>query len=197
MPEATKSSPPHLLLRLGIWALFVAAFIFLYYRYSSLWGTELTQLAATSVWIAYAVYVVLGALRGFALIPVTNLVVLAIPIFPPVPLLILTLVGIAISSASIYAFAESLKLGEYLERKHAHHMERLQNALRRNPTSIVTVWSFLPIVPTDLICYVCGAMRISFRRFLLGVLVGEGAICAIYIFSGAILLYLGKRLVGA
>ena len=29
----------------------------------------------------------LGALRGFALIPVTNLVVLAIPIFPPVPLL--------------------------------------------------------------------------------------------------------------
>jgi hypothetical protein len=114
-----------------------------------------------------------------------------------VPLLILTLVGIAISSASIYAFAESLKLGEYLERKHAHHMERLQNALRRNPTSIVTVWSFLPIVPTDLICYVCGAMRISFRRFLLGVLVGEGAICALYIFGGSHLLDVGTRLFAA
>jgi len=196
MPEATKPSTPHPL-RLGIWALFVAAFIFLYYRYSSLWGTELTQIAATSVWIAYAVYVVLGALRGFALIPVTNLVVLAIPIFPPVPLLILTLVGIAISSASIYAFAESLKLGEYLERKHAHHMERLQNALRRNPTSIITVWSFLPIVPTDLICYVCGAMRISFRRFLVGVLAGEGAICALYIFGGSHLLDAGTRLFAA
>ena len=196
MPEEAKPLTPHPL-RLAIWVLFVAAFAFLYYRYSSLWGTELTQLAASSVWLAYAVYVVLGALRGFALIPVTNLVVLAIPLFPPVPLLVLTLVGIAISSASIYAFAGSLKLGEYLERKHARHMERLQTALRRNPTSIVTAWSFLPIVPTDLICYVCGVMRISFRRFMFGVLVGEGAICAIYIFAGASLLDLGKRLFGA
>src|SRR6188768_2462384 len=105
MPEATKSSPPHLLLRLGIWALFVAAFIFFYYRYSSLWGTELTQIAATSVWIAYAVYVVLGALRGFALIPVTNLVVLSTEIFPLLPLQILSLISIAISSAINYAFA--------------------------------------------------------------------------------------------
>jgi polyvinyl alcohol dehydrogenase (cytochrome) len=114
-----------------------------------------------------------------------------------VPLLVLTLVGIAISSASIYAFAESLKLGEYLERKHARHMHRLQAALHRNPTSIVTAWSFLPIMPTDLICYVCGVMRISFPRFMFGVLVGEGAICAVYIFAGASLLDLGKRVFGA
>ena len=40
-------------------------------------------------------------------------------------------------------------------------------------------------------------MRISFGRFLLGVLVGEGAICAIYIFAGSALLDLGKRLFGA
>src|SRR5688572_1520629 len=183
-------------LRIGAWVLFAAAFAFLYYRYSGSWGEEITGLAQSSALLAYTIYVVLGALRGFALITVTNLVVLAIPIFPPVPLLILTLVGIAISSASIYVFAGSLKLGEYLERKHAHHIDRLQNALRRNPTSIVTAWSFLPIVPTDLICYVCGVMKISFRRFLLGVLVGEGAICAIYIFAGASLLDLGKRLGG-
>jgi uncharacterized membrane protein YdjX (TVP38/TMEM64 family) len=192
MPHETKPFRPHPV-RLAIWALFVVAFAFLYYRYASLWGTELTDLAASSVWLAYAVYVVLGALRGFALIPVTNLVVLAIPLFRPMPLLVLTLIGIAISSASIYAFAGSLKLGEYLERKHTRHMERLQTALRRHPTSIVAAWSFLPIVPTDLICYVCGVMRISFRRFLFGVLVGEGAICAIYIFAGASLLDLGKR----
>src|SRR5687767_8736388 len=134
MPEETSVTTPQVL-RLCVWLLFVAAFVFLYYRYSAVWGSEITVLAASSAWIAYAVYLLLGALRGFALIPVTNLVVLAIPIFPPVPLLVLTLVGIAISSASIYAFAGSLKLGEYLERKHAHHISRLQNALRRNPTS--------------------------------------------------------------
>ena len=195
MTETTSPARLHVL-RLVIWLAFIAAFAFLYYHYASYWGTELTQIAAASAWIAYAVYVLLGALRGFALIPVTNLIVLAIPIFPPVPLLILTLVGIAISSACIYAFAGSLKLGEYLERKHARHIERLQHALRRNPTSIVTAWSFLPIVPTDLICYVCGVMRISFRRFLLGVLVGEGAICALYIFAGRGLWTYGRELLG-
>ena len=184
-------------LRIGAWVLFAAAFAFLYYRYSGSWGEEITGLAQSSALLAYTIYVVLGALRGFALIPVTNLVVLAIPIFPPWPLLVLTLVGIAISSASIYAFAGSLGLAKYFELEHARGTARVRAALERHPTTIVTAWSFLPIVPTDLICYVCGVMRIHFGRFMFGVLVGEGAICAIYIFAGHGLLDLGKRLLTA
>jgi polyvinyl alcohol dehydrogenase (cytochrome) len=183
-------------LRIGIWALFVAAFVFLYYRYSALWGAEFAAIAAASAWVAYGVYLLLGAVRGFALIPVTNLIVLAIPIFPPIPLLVLTLVGIAISSACIYAFAGSLKLGETIERKHARKTERVRAALRRNPTAIVTAWSFLPVVPTDLICYACGVMKIPFGRFMTGVLIGEGAICALYVFAGHSLLDLGRSLLG-
>jgi uncharacterized membrane protein YdjX (TVP38/TMEM64 family) len=44
------------------------------------------------------------------------------------------------------------------------------------------------VAPTDLICYACGAMEIPFGRFMLGVLLGEGAICATYIFAGQALL---------
>jgi uncharacterized membrane protein YdjX (TVP38/TMEM64 family) len=185
------------ILRVAIWALFALAFAFLYYNYSGVWGTEISGLARSSLVLAYVIYVVLGAVRGFALIPVTNLVVLAIPIFPPVPLFVLTLVGILISSASIYAFAGSLRLAEYFERKHAEKTARVRAALKHRPTTIVTAWSFLPIVPTDLICYVCGVMKISFSRFIAGVLIGEGAICAIYIFAGNELLDVGKRLLGA
>ena len=72
MPEETSATTPHPL-RLCVWVLFVAAFAFLYYRYSAAWGTEITFLAASSAWVVYAVYLLLGALRGFALIPVTNL----------------------------------------------------------------------------------------------------------------------------
>jgi hypothetical protein len=39
-------------------------------------------------------------------------------------------------------------------------------------------------------------MRISFRRFLLGVLAGEGAICALYIFAGRGLWTYGRELFG-
>ena len=92
MPEETQRHDAARVLRLGVWVLFVAAFAFLYYRYSALWGTEITR-ARRVVGVARVRHLrrCSGALRGFALIPVTNLVVLAIPIFPPVPLLVLTL----------------------------------------------------------------------------------------------------------
>jgi uncharacterized membrane protein YdjX (TVP38/TMEM64 family) len=192
MPEQTKPTKTTAL-RLGLWALFVAAFAFLYYRASAVWGSGLTDVAASSVWLAYAIYVVLGAVRGFALVPVTSVVVLAIPLFPPLPLFLLTIAGIAISSASIYALAGRMKLAEYFERKYAERTQRLRAALERFPTTIVAAWSFLLVMPTDLICYVCGSMKISFRRFMLGVLIGESAVVGIYIFAGGTLLDLGKR----
>jgi uncharacterized membrane protein YdjX (TVP38/TMEM64 family) len=196
MADQLNTSPGRML-RVAVWALFALAFAFLYYDYSGVWGTEINGLARSSLAFASVIYVVLGAVRGFALIPVTNLIVLAIPIFPPVPLFVLTLVGILLSSASIYAFASSLRLAEYFERKHAEKTERVRAALKHSPTTNVTAWSFLPIVPTDLICYACGVMKISFARFMSGVLIGEGAICAIYVFAGYELLDLGKRLLGA
>jgi uncharacterized membrane protein YdjX (TVP38/TMEM64 family) len=182
--------------RLALWLLFVAAFVLLYWSRAGTWGSEFRDVAASSLLLGYAVYVALGCVRGFTLIPAANLVLLAIPIFPPLPLLVLTLVGILVSSASIYAFAGSLHLAEYFETKHAAAVARVRAALARNPTTIVMVWSFFPLAPTDLICYVCGAMRISFRRFMLGVLVGEGAICALYIFAGRGLWDYGRELVG-
>jgi uncharacterized membrane protein YdjX (TVP38/TMEM64 family) len=183
-------------LRLVLWLLFVAAFVLLYWTHAATWGSEFRDVATSSLLLGYALYLALGCVRGFTLIPAANLVLLAIPIFPPLPLLVLTLVGILVSSASIYAFAGSLHLAEYFEQKHAEKVARVRAALARNPTTIVMVWSFFPLAPTDLICYVCGAMRISFRRFMLGVLVGEGAICALYIFAGRGLWTYGRELFG-
>lgn len=190
---AEQKSASVLVLRIAVWLGFVAAFALLYYRYSS---TNFTTVAATSVWLAYAMYLSVAAVRGLALIPATSVVVLAIPLFPPVPLFLLTLVGVAISSAMIYAFAGSLKLGEYFERKHAKHTDWVRAALNKNPTAIVAGCSFLLVVPTDLVCYVCGALRISFPRFMAGVLLGEGAICGLYIFAGSTLLDLGRQALG-
>jgi len=53
---------------------------------------------------------------------------------------------------------------------------------------IVIGWSFFPLAPTDLICYVCGSLGVGVPKMLLGILVGEGIICALYIFLGRQLL---------
>jgi uncharacterized membrane protein YdjX (TVP38/TMEM64 family) len=175
-------------LRLILWIVFAGAFVYLYVTHRGAWDDEFRRLASSSTWFGYGVYLLAGSLRGFTLIPCTNLVILAIPLFPPVPLLVCTLIGIAISSASIYAFADSLHLAEHFETKHPDRVARVRAALARHPFAIVTAWSFLPVAPTDLICYVAGVMDMPFRRFMLGVLIGEGAICAIYIFGGRALL---------
>jgi uncharacterized membrane protein YdjX (TVP38/TMEM64 family) len=127
---------------------------------------------------------VLGCIRGFTFIPSANLVLLGIPFFRPVPLFLLTIIGIAVSSISIYGFAGSLHLDDLFNRKQKAQLERVKAMLSKNQMSIVIAWSFFPLAPTDLICYACGILRINFLKFVLGVLIGEGAICGIYIFLG-------------
>ncbi len=195
MPDRPSKDNIHRL-RLFLWIAFAAAFLFLYYRHSGGWDDRFRGLAASSVLLGYGLYLLLGAVRGFTLIPATSLLLVAIPIFSPVPLFGLTLLGILISSASIYAFADSLHLSHYFETKHPEKVQRVRRALQKNPMMIVTAWSFLPVVPTDLICYACGVMEIPFGRFMLGVLLGEGAICAAYVFAGHELALLGRQLLG-
>src|SRR6185295_10978783 len=144
--------------------------------------------AAVSGFVAYGLYLLLGSIRGLSFVPSAGLMLLALPFFPPMHLFALTLLGILISSTSIYYFSRSLHLAEYFEHKHKPRIDGMRAVLQKNPTMIVIAWSFFPLAPTDLICYLCGVMRVRFDRFILGVLIGEGAICAIYVFLGDSLL---------
>jgi uncharacterized membrane protein YdjX (TVP38/TMEM64 family) len=156
-----------------------------------------SQLAHALAWgpaAGYAVYLLLGAVRGFTLIPSTTLVLAALPFFPPGPLLAATVIGIMISSSCIYFFSSALRLDERLARKHPEQVARLTDLINRYELPIIIGWSFFPLAPTDLICYVCGVLRVRFWKFLVGVTIGEGAICAIYIYGGdQILRWMGIR----
>jgi membrane protein YqaA with SNARE-associated domain len=61
---------------------------------------------------------------------------------------------------------------------------------RRDSTPIFSIdsssatWSFFPFAPTDLVCYVCGTLKIDVKKCLFGVTLGEGAICAVYVAAG-------------
>jgi uncharacterized membrane protein YdjX (TVP38/TMEM64 family) len=132
----------------------------------------------------YGAYILLGAVRGFTLVPSTTLVLAALPFMPPGPLLVCTLAGIMISSTSIYYFSAALRINERVARKHPEKIARITDLVNRYELPIIIGWSFFPFAPTDLICYVCGVLRVRFWKFLLGVTLGEGAICAIYIYGG-------------
>ena len=166
------------------WFVVLASALYIYFFHREALQRLLLDLsAAPPVW-AYAVYLALGCVRGFTLIPVTYLVLAGMLILPPFPLYALTVVGIIVSSAAVYYFAEAMQFDRFFMKRYAPQVARLRGLMARRELPIVIAWSFFPIAPTDLVCYVCGALKVDLKKCLLGVTIGEGAICAIYIFLG-------------
>jgi len=191
VPSAPVSSlPTRRSVTVATWLAVVATAMYLYFGRPDLLQRELQDAFSASALVGSAGYLALGCVRGFTLVPSTTLVLAALPFFPPVPLFVLTVTGILVSSASIYRLSASLHFYEVFARKHEQRVSRLRSRLERHELPIIIGWSFFPLAPTDLICYVCGVLEVNFGKFLLGVGIGESAICGLYIFGGDFLLRL-------
>lgn len=174
----------HRRLVLAVWLVMLATALYGYFFHRGALQGLLVELSSSPPFWIYGVYLALGCLRGFTLVPATYLVVAGMLVLPPLPLYLLTVVGIIVSSAAVYYFAEAMQFDRFFERKHAAQIARLRRLLEKCELPIVIAWSFFPIAPTDLICYVCGALKVDLKKCLVGVTIGEGTICAIYIFLG-------------
>jgi len=172
----------------AVWAAIVLVGVYYVLIRPDVLRDGMLNLSSSSEVLASVAFLVMGCLRGFTLIPVTYLMPFGLLVLDPLVMFVLTMGGIVVSSASLYYFSERLQLAEYFEARHPRHVERIRRLLERSELPIVIAWSFFPFVPTDLICYVCGSLGIDVRKLILGVLVGEGIICAIYIVLGRQLL---------
>lgn len=171
-----------------IWLLAIGSGTYFYVARADIVRDEMLVLSASSTAIAAGVYFLMGCIRGFTLIPVTYLIPFGLLFLSPVVHFLLTVGGILVSSAGLYFFSERLHLAEYFETRHANHVARVRGLLRSQELPIVIGWSFFPLAPTDLICYACGSLGVDVRKMLVGILIGEGIICALYIFMGRQLL---------
>ena len=122
--------------RIVVWLLAAAALLYLYYSRTDFFGDGLREASAASLFVGYGLYLLLGSIRGLTFIPSTGLVLLALPLFPPVELFVLTLAGILISSLSIYLFSGSLHLAEYFSRRDKAKVERVRHLLEKNPVAL-------------------------------------------------------------
>ncbi|MEI6339666.1 MAG: VTT domain-containing protein [Verrucomicrobiota bacterium] len=175
---------------LGVWVLVIAAVAYLFLFYREAIQSELRDVMSASMLVAGFVYLLLSSLRGFTMMPAAPLLVLGIAFFPPLTLFLLTLAGILISSAIIYWFFGSLHLEEVFTLRYPRMMHRVKGLLHRRELPVIIAWCFFPVTPTDLLVFVCGVLRVSFKKTILGVAIGAGANCGIYIFLGDHLLRL-------
>jgi uncharacterized membrane protein YdjX (TVP38/TMEM64 family) len=166
------------------WLVLLAGCLYVYAFRSGFVEGQVRNAISISVTLGYVVYLLFGCFRGFTLIPAAQLLFIGVLFFPPIPLFLLTIVGIMVSSATIYWFSEFLGVDEYFERTHAAGFARIKTLLQKHELPIIIGWSFCPFAPTDAVSYLCGVLKVSFLKLLAGVVIGEGAICALYIFLG-------------
>ncbi len=183
---------------LWIWVLvIVAAFYFYIFRRNFLYEEVQKLLDLPLAW-RMGIFLALGCARGFTLVPVTYLIILGLVFLPATPAYLLTLAGVTVSSLCIYYFAEYIGLAGFFERTHGSQITKLKSVLQKNELPIVAAWSFMPVLPTDVMCYVCGSLRIDVKKFILGVLIGEGIACALYIYAGKeLLLLIVHKIIGS
>jgi uncharacterized membrane protein YdjX (TVP38/TMEM64 family) len=128
-------------------------------------------------------YLMILTFIGLTVIPSTPFAIAGVILFPPMTAYIINLIGIITSSLVVYYFTKYLRLDIWLESKYPSKIEKINNALRKKELPIIAGWSFLPVVPTDLIIYVSSTLKIPFWKCVLGVIIGEGTLNACYIFS--------------
>lgn len=81
------------------------------------------------------------------------------------------MLGIVFSGVLIYRFSDLMGFDEMFARH--SHSKKIQDAIEKYGFYAILLWSFAPVVPTDLICYVAGTVRYSFWRFVLALTLGE------------------------
>jgi len=167
-----------------VWLLFAGTVLTLYFLRRDWFELRfLRTLVIDHAVVVVAIYFAILALRGLTFIPSTPLIIAGAFLFTPSQAYFLNLLGILTSSTIVYYFAHFLGLGTALESRHPGRAARLREALGKKELPIIVAWSFFPLVPTDLIIYVASTMGIPAWKCLLGVLLGEAVLIAVYVFS--------------
>ena len=177
-----------------LWLLLLTAAIYGRTCSPTFFRDHLRHALALSPVLGWSIFLLLGSLRGFTLVPSTYIVAVGLLLFSPGPLFVLAMTGIVVSSLSVYYFSHYMRLAASLEKRYARQVERVRRALEANELPVIILWSAAPFLPTDVICYVAGSLRTDVKRLILGVAIGESLTVATYIFIGDYLLQGGSSL---
>ncbi len=192
MADLKKLSPVIRTSLIVLWAAVILAALGLFISNPAAFSGEniaaFLKANAGRLWIAY---IVISALRGLTLLPSTPLVIAGTILFPaePTAVFAVSILGIAFSSTMIYFFSEALGFDDFFEKRKPDLVHSIR---RRMETpwglAFVAAWAFMPVAPTDAVCYVAGIVRLKYWKFILAVVFGEAILCGIYVWAGNSLL---------
>lgn len=135
----------------------------------------------------FAGYIFLTLIRGIFLIPSTPFVLLGAVIFPDNSLMVLgiSMFGVVFSATLLYFFSDLLGFSKSLEKNYPNQSRKWKQQLSQpKATWLIVAWSFFPFVPTDLICYIAGIVKMKYQYLIIGVFIGEFSLNIFYVYVG-------------
>ena len=169
---------------LFIWIVVVILTLILYYVNRDFFDISfLKEYVSDHKALVLSLYLIILTFIGLTFIPSTPFALAGVLLFPPAEAYIINLFGIITSSVVVYYFTQYLRIDVWLESKYPAQIEKIKKALRKKELPIIAGWSFFPVVPTDLIIYVSSTLNIPFWKCAIGIIIGEGTLNALYIFS--------------
>lgn len=132
------------------------------------------------------IYSLVSLLKGFVMLPNSPFVLAGVLIFPEQPWLVfwISLMGIMVGGSFIHLFADRLDVMKKSFKKSGGRGERMKIKVNKYGFWIVALWAFFPLTPTNLICYIAGATKMPYKKFVLGLFIGQVPLILIYVFFG-------------
>jgi len=130
-------------------------------------------------------FTIISSLRAFTLLPSSSFVIAGTLLFANnLPLvLIISLIGIIFSSTSIYYFSDFMGFDEYFQERYPKKMNYIKSKLEsKYGFAFIVLWCGLPIVPSDLVFYLSGALHLKYRKFIVAVLIGHIILFSFWIY---------------
>ncbi|GJM11894.1 MAG: hypothetical protein DHS20C12_02970 [Pseudohongiella sp.] len=172
-----------------VWFIVVAAVLALIVINPQLMTREsISELLNQMGSMALIIYILMSLSRSILLIPCTPFVLAGAISFPQWPLTVfaISLAGVVVGAILVYSFPSFGSYDRLLEEKYPEKIASLKSKMQhKNAFWFVVGWSFFPLVPTDAVCYVAGLAKMSLRKMLAALLIGELPLVAAYVFLGA------------
>ena len=132
------------------------------------------------------IYTLLCFLRAFTLIPNTFLVMVGTILFPTQFLLVflISFTEILFSATLIYHFSDFLGLDELFEKKYLKRIQWLKTQIQERGMWIIIGWCAFPFVPTDIIFYTAGTLKMNFLKFITATAIITAPLVILYMFLG-------------
>ena len=137
--------------------------------------------------IGLLVYLLLSLSRAFLMIPSTPFVLAGAIAFPEMPLVVwlISATGVVVGALLVYSFPSFGSYDRFLEEKYPDKILFLKEKMQgKYAFWVIAGWAFFSLVPTDAVCYAAGLAKITYKKMIVPLLIGQLPLATVYIFLG-------------